>query len=193
MRTLLLRSFDGPVYQSIPPSPGPFSPTTRKAAEMSFLATPLAFLVFFSGFALAQINSPNCESTWAWVCILPFPSSDLMTFLSSHSILSTKIRVKLQRTCWRHVMGAVSRCLFDLPCIGEPYRPLSFAAFTISPLQQGYSYFGPSGVDDSNLCKCSTVGYSLLSACGGCQGQTWVTYDSCYCYLLDSWDLCICI
>ena len=65
------------------------------------------------------------------------------------------------------------------------WRALSsrlFADFTVFPLQPGESYNGPAGVDDSNLCKCSTVGYSLISACGGCQGQTWVTYDLC-CYL----------
>ena len=87
------------------PSPILFSPTTRKAAghEMSFLAAPLAFLVFFSGLAVAQISAPNCDSTWAWVCTLSFPqrvlwtSPDLMVFSSSHSILSTKIHVMSQR------------------------------------------------------------------------------------------------
>ena len=171
----------------------PFSPTTRKAAghKMTLLATPLAFLVFFSGFAVAQISnisSPNCASTWSWVCILSFPSSDLMIFSSSHSIPSTKIRVGSQRPCWGHAMGAVSRLLV---CFALPWRALSsFAAFTILPLQQGQSYVGPGGADDSDLCKCSTVGYSLLSACGGCQGGTWFTYDSC-CYLLNFRVLCI--
>ena len=159
---------------------------------MSLLATLLAFLFFFSGFAVAQIISPSCESTWAWVCILSFLSSDLMTFSSSHSILSTKIRVRSQRTCLGHAMRAVCRLLVCLPCLGELHLLVSFVAFTILPLQPGYSYFGPSSVDDSNLCKCSTVGYSLLSACGGCQGQTWVTYDPC-CYLLNFRVLCICI
>ncbi|KAH9984289.1 hypothetical protein BJV77DRAFT_200464 [Russula vinacea] len=49
--------------------------------------------------------------------------------------------------------------------------------FTIDPLPPGYSYIGPSGADDSDLCKCSTVGYSLISACGGCQGQSWITWS----------------
>jgi hypothetical protein len=44
---------------------------------MSLLATPLAFLVFFSGFAVAQISAPNCYSEWAWVCILSFPQGIL--------------------------------------------------------------------------------------------------------------------
>ena len=56
---------------------------------------------------------------------------------------------------------------------------LSFIAFTFGPLKPGYNYLGPANANDSNLCKCSTVGYSLISACGGCQGANWITYDPC--------------
>ena len=63
-------------------------------------------------------------------------------------------------------------------CVFEPYQLGSFAAFTVNPLLPGYSYTGPSGVDDSNLCKCNTVSYSLISACDACQGAAWITYDS---------------
>jgi hypothetical protein len=55
---------------------------------------------------------------------------------------------------------------------------LLLAAFTINSLLPGYSYTGPSGVDDSNLCKCNTVAYSLISACDACQSSTWITYVS---------------
>lgn len=50
-------------------------------------------------------------------------------------------------------------------------------SFTVDPLPQGHSYPGPGGTDDSNLCKCSTVGYSLLSACAGCQGEHWISWS----------------
>ncbi|KAF8463026.1 hypothetical protein DFH94DRAFT_481974 [Russula ochroleuca] len=106
---------------------------------MSLLATPLTFLLFFSGFAVAQIVSPNCESTWSWS-------------FNSLNQDPCKVAATMLGTC-------------------------NGGTFTITPLQQGYLYYGPSGIDDSNLCKCSTVGYSLLSACGGCQGQTWVTWS----------------
>ncbi len=44
------------------------------------------------------------------------------------------------------------------------------AAYSIAPLPLGYSYGGPdSGY--SNECICSTIGYSLLGACGVCQGE----------------------
>ncbi|KAH9955848.1 hypothetical protein BC827DRAFT_827384 [Russula dissimulans] len=53
----------------------------------------------------------------------------------------------------------------------------SGGSFTISSLMPGYTYSGPSGPDDSNLCKCSTVAYSLISACDACQGSSWISWD----------------
>ncbi|KAH9005416.1 hypothetical protein EDB86DRAFT_1441566 [Lactarius hatsudake] len=50
-------------------------------------------------------------------------------------------------------------------------------AFTINALQPGYSYTGPSGIDDANLCKCNTVTYNLISACDACQSATWITWS----------------
>ncbi|KAI0245120.1 hypothetical protein BJV78DRAFT_1268149, partial [Lactifluus subvellereus] len=43
---------------------------------------------------------------------------------------------------------------------------------SIAPPESGWSYIGPSGVDDGDLCKCNTVTYSLLSACDACQQET---------------------
>ncbi|KAN0119069.1 hypothetical protein V8E52_004516 [Russula decolorans] len=37
-------------------------------------------------------------------------------------------------------------------------------------------YTGPSDYDDSDLCKCNTVTYSLLSACVACQEEEWISY-----------------
>ena len=90
-------------------------------------------------------------------------------------------------------MGAVSRLLVSFALHWRVLSSRLYVVFTIDPLPPGYSYIGPSGADDSDLCKCSTVGYSLISACGGCQGQSWITYDPCYCYILNSRVLCICI
>jgi hypothetical protein len=104
-----------------------------------------------------------------------------MAFASSHIILSAKIRVRSRRTCCQHATGAVSRWIVSF---GELYRLITFVAFTIDALPPGYMYYGPNGADDSNLCKCNTVAYSLMSACGGCQGAEWVTYDIRLCYSL---------
>jgi hypothetical protein len=52
-------------------------------------------------------------------------------------------------------------------------------AFTLDPLLPGYVYLGPTQLA-ANSCRCSTVYYSLLSACAYCQNQTyldWSIYD----------------
>lgn len=66
-------------------------------------------------------------------------------------------------------------CLSFL-CIGGLYRLTLFAAYTISPLHLGEAYYGPNGDNDLNSCMCTTVIYSLFSACAGCQGGNWITY-----------------
>lgn len=49
-------------------------------------------------------------------------------------------------------------------------------SFAIKELAPGYHYTGPSGYDDTDLCKCNTVTYSLLSACVACQGEEWISW-----------------
>jgi len=46
----------------------------------------------------------------------------------------------------------------------------------IDPLSPGGMYIGPSSPDSWAWCKCSTVAYSLVSACGSCQGGSWYTW-----------------
>ena len=41
----------------------------------------------------------------------------------------------------------------------------------------GNSYTGPINFGPVVLCECNTVVYSLLSACGACQGGKWITCD----------------
>jgi hypothetical protein len=53
----------------------------------------------------------------------------------------------------------------------------ALTAYTIGPLQPGYSYVGPETPSEYDPCKCSTVVYSLISACDACQGAQWITYD----------------
>jgi len=49
-------------------------------------------------------------------------------------------------------------------------------SFTIKALAPGYHYTGPGRYDDTDLCKCNTVTYSLLSACVACQGEEWISW-----------------
>ena len=68
-------------------------------------------------------------------------------------------------------MGAVSCFFVDLSCIGagcEPYRLISFPAFTIDALPTGEYYVPLQG---AGLCLCNTITYSLLSACDDARDQ----------------------
>jgi len=46
--------------------------------------------------------------------------------------------------------------------------------FNLSPLPSGYVYLGPDAAY-ATACRCSTVYYSMLSACSSCQGHNFVT------------------
>jgi len=49
--------------------------------------------------------------------------------------------------------------------------------FSIAPLPQGSLYRGPNAGQD-NLCQCNTIVYSLVSACGACQGSSsWIQWS----------------
>ncbi|KAG1756665.1 uncharacterized protein EDB91DRAFT_1261638 [Suillus paluster] len=47
--------------------------------------------------------------------------------------------------------------------------------FSIYPLPAGTHYAAPE-VTEANACECSTVVYSLISACGDCQNRTFLRY-----------------
>jgi len=47
--------------------------------------------------------------------------------------------------------------------------------FSFAPLPFSWKYSGPPS-GQSNLCQCNTVVYSLISACGGCQGSSWISW-----------------
>jgi len=49
--------------------------------------------------------------------------------------------------------------------------------FPVSALpDQSHQYVGPS-LQDANTCQCNTVTYSLMSACGACQGSTYLSWS----------------
>lgn len=49
--------------------------------------------------------------------------------------------------------------------------------FEIPALPPGSMYGGPYG-GQGNTCICSTIVYSLVSACAGCQGSSWIEWDT---------------
>ncbi|KAK0450966.1 hypothetical protein EV421DRAFT_1199537 [Armillaria borealis] len=54
-------------------------------------------------------------------------------------------------------------------CTDEP--------FTLDPLPAGTHYVGPTSPQDANECECSSVVYSLVSACAVCQERNWLKWD----------------
>ena len=180
------------------------SSTPREAVEhqMSLLAILLTSLFFFSGFAVAGISAPGCLASLEWVCILSHPLCILVPLSDDSDLLAP--RSDIQQFWPRSVRGrsvpavdmrrGLSVLLLTLPVlrtlsVHEICRLIPFSAATLLPLPAGYSYGGPSGPDDADLCECNTVVYSLISACDACQGEKWFTYD-CHRFIFsDPWTL----
>ena len=103
-----------------------------------------------------------------------FPAGVPLTtmILSRHTTRSTKVRVKLRHTCNPHAIMVVS-----IPLVPTSTAVSIIAAFTVSPLLSGQEYLGPNDSDNTDVCKCNTVVYALVSACGACQGATWIEYN----------------
>ncbi len=164
----------------------------RTPIKMSLFAPPLISLLFFSSFAVAGIYAPDCSTTSAipgiWVCILSCLQSRLWLLPDLVAVIVQSFNSLGQNACMVAAF-MISTCyggceLFArlLCLVLAPATSLivssSFPAYTLDALAQGYSYGGPNG-GDSTTCVCNTVTYSLISACGGCQGENWITYDSC--------------
>ncbi|KAH9952298.1 hypothetical protein BGW80DRAFT_1260935 [Lactifluus volemus] len=100
---------------------------------------------------------------------LPLPTALL---LFSQLVLA---QIVVQPTCpqaWSWSFNSLGQN----PCIVAAYLQgaCDNGVYTIPKLNPGDSYTGPSGpADASDLCKCNTVVYSLMSACDACQGARW--------------------
>jgi len=74
-----------------------------------------------------------------------------------------------------------SNSLGQNPCWVAAYLEgqCSSGAFDIPPLNlEGYMYGGPNGDQGDDICQCNTVVYSLVGACGACQGGSWPDYPT---------------
>lgn len=65
------------------------------------------------------------------------------------------------------------------PCLVAAYvqGECSGGQFTVDQLDPNTHYVGPY-VDEANPCECSTVTYSLISACSICQNRTYIAWSS---------------
>ncbi len=52
-----------------------------------------------------------------------------------------------------------------------------WAATSVDAVPGGFHYLGPT-VAEADECRCSSVTYSLISACGGCQGRNFVNWTT---------------
>jgi hypothetical protein len=50
-------------------------------------------------------------------------------------------------------------------------------AFDVAALRDGQHYEGPTLVSNANSCICNTVTYSLMTACGLCQGKSTLRWN----------------
>ncbi|KAL0946688.1 hypothetical protein HGRIS_012875 [Hohenbuehelia grisea] len=74
--------------------------------------------------------------------------------------------------------GWASNSLNQSPCLVAAYlQSACIPNFSVPALPSGNHYFGPppGGV---NECSCSSVVYSLISACGACQNRTWADWGT---------------
>lgn len=67
------------------------------------------------------------------------------------------------------------------PCLVAAYlESLCGVPTSVDAIPNGTHYLGPTSPSQQDECKCSTVTYSAVSACGGCQGRTfqnWTTWS----------------
>ncbi|KAF9454634.1 hypothetical protein P691DRAFT_806802 [Macrolepiota fuliginosa MF-IS2] len=71
-----------------------------------------------------------------------------------------------------------SNSLGDSPCqvAAQLAGVCNGGVFTLQPLDPGFVYLGPS-LTVQNSCRCSSVYYSMLSACAACQGRNWLDWS----------------
>jgi len=138
-------------------------------------------LPVLAGPVFAQVDFPNCTvDGYEWVSdtllilhslsFRPFPISDRFSLLQSYNSLNQNpcnVAAMLESTCYA---GS------EFSCPSTPHVVMvHFSEFTIPRLQPSWDYTGPN-LGEDNLCQCNTIVYSLVSACGGCQGSTWISY-----------------
>jgi len=75
--------------------------------------------------------------------------------------------------------GWANNSLGQSPCLVAAYLQgaCDSGTFFIPALPNGTHYLGPT-LENSNPCQCSTVLYSVVSACAACQGQSYDTWSA---------------
>lgn len=137
------------------------------------LARLLAFCVVLAAQGQAQTTNATCSSL-EWVRFYHvhiFGTNDGLC-PDRQSINSIKVHVLLQLTCKLNALNVsrINHCGYDLiSVVAHGHR--------VPALPPANIYYGPT-LDAVNPCACSSVVYSLMSACGACQGARYLSYVS---------------
>ncbi|KAH9991382.1 hypothetical protein BJV77DRAFT_1150603 [Russula vinacea] len=98
-----------------------------------------------------------------------------LVFFSAFSVAQVQVSAP---NCTLDTWDWTFNSLSQTPCtvLANMMATCNGGNFTVPSLSPRSRYSGPIDNESGDLCYCSTVGYSLFSACGGCQGQEWITW-----------------
>lgn len=101
-------------------------------------------------------------------CKHHLPPTDVVTI--RHSTFKTGVHVTLQLLSCRCAL--VSSAHYIIINLCQRY----LVAYAVAPLPATDSHYLGPPLSSANSCLCSTVAYSLMSACGICQGSDIIKY-----------------
>ena len=120
-----------------------------------------------------MVATAKCLPGYTWVCLIDC----WITFHSITCNLSLDFQhvesESLRRCCFSSGSLRVRRTLVS--CLAFVWCQIysKHTEFDFDPLPSGYVYWGPRA-GNATPCSCSTVSYSLLSACGYCQSRSFL-------------------
>ncbi|KAF8258911.1 hypothetical protein EI94DRAFT_1834699 [Lactarius quietus] len=99
------------------------------------------------------------------------------TFLSYLLLISSARAQVSAPNCTDATFDWTLNSLQQSPCVVAAYLIATClgGSYSFVALSPGYHYVGPYYPGDQ--CSCNTVSYSLFSACGACQGESWLSYS----------------
>ena len=126
----------------------------------------------------SPVTVTQCSSSgFDWVSsfrLLHFISSDRLWFSCDEW---QAINSKSQTPCLvaAYLESACGERTFSLQFFSSEYRITLYLATNIPEVPLGNHYLGPTA-SEANLCRCSSVTYSAISACAGCQNRAYVSW-----------------
>ncbi|KAJ7775080.1 hypothetical protein B0H16DRAFT_1509459 [Mycena metata] len=101
-----------------------------------------------------------------------------VAFLASFAVLVARVFSQTSNvtTCTPTYQWAINS-KNQTPCLVAAYlESVCDGPVEVNSIPAGTHYAGPTVTNATQLCLCSTVTYSLISACGGCQNRIFTTW-----------------